>query len=227
MAEHLTLSIPGFEGEPVPNQFLRQQGEAAGLAILLPGLGYTCDMPLFYYTELQFLVGGYDVLRVDYDYRSQRSRAGGLEGLAERLCADVDASILAGTSQRHYPNTAVVGKSLGTLAMAHLAERGTLSNDWISVWLTPLIKDDDVFNALAKMTGPAAIVIGSEDHHFDNARLKLLAEGHDVTVMVQPGGNHSLNAGSSAGESAHSLANIIDQLDTFFGFEQSNRDELD
>lgn len=70
MAEHLTLSITGFEGEPVPIQFLRQDGEAKGLAILLPGLGYTCDMPVFYYTELQFLVGGCDVLRVDYDYRS-------------------------------------------------------------------------------------------------------------------------------------------------------------
>ncbi len=227
MAEHLTLSITGFNGEPVPNQFLRQTGEAAGLAVLLPGLGYTCDMPVFYYSELQFLVAGYDILRVDYDYRHLRSTSAGLENIAERLFADVAAAIHLGTQQRHYPAVAVVGKSLGTLAMAHLAESDVSQHEWVSVWLTPLLKEDAVFDALMKASGPAAVVIGNDDHHYDETRLESLAARDNVKVVIQPDGNHSLNAGNSARESAHSLANIIDQLDIFYGFENSNRDELD
>lgn len=225
MAEHLTLSIFGSNGESVPNQFLRQKGDTKGLAILLPGLGYTCDMPVFYYTELQFLVVGFDVLRVDYDYRSRN--ADDLEELVRHLYADVEAAVYAGTSQRHYMSVAVVGKSLRTMAMAHLASEGISSSDWTTVWLTPLLKEDAVYDAIITVDGPAALVIGSDDHHYDQARLDSLAVRDNITVIVQSGGNHSLNSGSSAGESAHSLANIIDQLDAFYEFERSNRNELD
>ncbi len=227
VAENLTLSITGFAGEPVPNQFLRQQGEAAGLAILLPGLGYTCDMLLFYYSELQFLVGGYDVLRVDYDYRHLRSSSFGLENIPERLFADVAAAMHLATQHRRYPAVAIAGKSLGTLAMAHLFGTGELSGDTTSVWMTPLLKEVVVFDALMNVAGPTGIVIGTEDHHYDDERLASLEARDEITLITVAAGNHSLNVGISAGESAHSLAKIIDQLDVFYGFENSNLDELD
>lgn len=227
MAEHLTLSITGFAGEPVPNQFLKQTGEANGLAILLPGLGYTCDMPLFYYSELQFLVGGYDVVRVDYDYRHLRSTSSGLENIAERLFADVAAAVDLATQQRRYPDVAIVGKSLGTLAMAQLVGTGELSGDITSVWMTPLLKQDAVFDALMKVLGPTALVLGSEDHHYDEARLESLEARDNVTLIRVAGGNHSLNTGTSAGESTLALATIIGQLDAFYDFPARKAGEMD
>ncbi len=49
MATATTLTIHGYRGEAVPNQFLRPEGAIDHLAVLLPGFGYTLDMPLFYY----------------------------------------------------------------------------------------------------------------------------------------------------------------------------------
>ena len=67
---HTTESLPirGYRDEPVPNEFLRQKGESRHLAVFLPGMGYTCDMPLFYYAENLLQDAGADVLRVEYAY---------------------------------------------------------------------------------------------------------------------------------------------------------------
>lgn len=227
MAEHLALSITGFDGEAVPNQFLKQTGEANGLAILLPGLGYTCDMPLFYYSELQFLVGGYDVLRVDYDYRRIDFQPWANPSHRRRLVEDVAAAVQAGIAQQSSSNVAVVGKSLGTLAMAHLANTGALLPSWRTVWLTPLLKQDAVFDALMKVTGPTAIVIGSDDYHYDEVRLESLDARDNVMLITVAGGNHSLNTGTSASESALALATIIGQLDAFYDFPARKAGEMD
>ncbi len=62
------LPIVGYRGETVPNRFVRQKGEADRLAVFLPGLAYTCDMPLFYYATNLLTDAGWDLLRVDYAY---------------------------------------------------------------------------------------------------------------------------------------------------------------
>jgi hypothetical protein len=44
-----TLDIAGYERATVPNTFIRQQDETARAALILPGLGYTAQMPLLFY----------------------------------------------------------------------------------------------------------------------------------------------------------------------------------
>lgn len=227
MAETARLPIRGYGDALVPNQFRKQDGNANGLAILLPGLGYTCDMPIFYYTELQFLVGGFDVLRVDYDYRQL-----GFQPLSDpeherRLVEDVVASFNVGVSQRSYDMVTIVGKSLGTLAMTHLAKSGVMSPSWRSVWLTPLLGHDAVWKAIQGRTAPSAVIIGTQDDHFDPVRLAALEMQKNVTVITVEGGNHSLNAGETAGDSAQALADVIGQLDAFYDFPRHETSELD
>ncbi|MGB3307678.1 MAG: alpha/beta family hydrolase [Thermomicrobiales bacterium] len=227
MAEMLELSIHGFEEMPVPNQFLRQQGRAHGLAILLPGLGYTCDMPFFYYTELQFLVGGFDVLRVDYDYRQPGGQAWGKPEHERRLIDDVTAAVRMGVSQNAYDSVTVVGKSLGTLAMAHLDVNGDMPSSWRSVWVTPLLKQDVVWTSIQHRTTPAAVVIGTEDPHYDAVRIANLESRDAMTVVVVEDGNHSLNAGRTAEDSAKAMATVIGQLEAFYDFPRRDADEMD
>src|SRR5215217_6235864 len=71
MATSTTLSIQGYRDQPVPNRFLRPQGAIDHLAVLLPGFGYTLDMPLFYYAENLLLERGWDILRVEYAYNER------------------------------------------------------------------------------------------------------------------------------------------------------------
>ena len=140
MATETTLSIHGFGGQPVANRFLRPEGAIDALAVLLPGFGYTLDMPLFFYAENLLLERGWDVLRVEYAYhRLPESEVSPRSKMVERLYADTTAAWRAGLGQRSYERVALIGKSLGTLAMGHLLTAEPVSIPVRSVWLTPLL----------------------------------------------------------------------------------------
>ena len=47
MYHSVELSILGHHGVPVPHTFYRQDDDTEHLAMILPGLGYSCDMPLW------------------------------------------------------------------------------------------------------------------------------------------------------------------------------------
>ena len=120
MAGAMSLSIPGYGGEQVPNHFLDQDGDAAHLAVFLPGLGYTCDMPAFYYTQ-NMLEDSADLLRVEYAYGATTS----FKNLAdieqfERLFDDATAAWNAVRNKHPYQTVTLIGKSLGTLALGHI-----------------------------------------------------------------------------------------------------------
>ncbi len=105
--EYSTLAVEGFGGEPVPNELVRQQSGSSTLAVLLPGRGYTCDMPLFYYSERLLVDRGWDVLRVQYDYR-QMSDSTSLEAQLERLTVDSRAVFDAGLAQGEYERLVLI-----------------------------------------------------------------------------------------------------------------------
>src|SRR5215204_7426815 len=114
MATATTLTIQGYRGEAVPNQFLRPEGAIDHLSVLLPGFGYTLDMPLFYYAENLLLDRGWDVLRVEYAYNKHPEYQ--TLSAPERhqwLLADATAAWRAGLGQRSYGRAVLIGKSLG------------------------------------------------------------------------------------------------------------------
>jgi predicted alpha/beta-hydrolase family hydrolase len=101
MATSTTLTIQGYRDEPVPNRFLRPEGAIDHLALLLPGYGYTLDMPLFYYAEKLLLERGWDVLRVEYAYNTRPEFQTLPKSERDRwLLADTTAAWRAGLGQR-------------------------------------------------------------------------------------------------------------------------------
>ena len=108
---------------------------------MLPGFGYTLDMPLFYYLENLCLDRECDVLRVETTY-SQNAAFGEATEIeqARWVAADAQAAWQAGLAQADYASAVVAGKSLSTLAMAALlAPPLPTSPNVQSVWLTPLL----------------------------------------------------------------------------------------
>ncbi len=99
----------GFGGAPVPHKFLRQGTPTGHLALVLPGSGYTADMPLLHYPARLLLEAGADLLALEYAY-------GGLASpeRERRLAADVGAACRAALAQRPYERVTLLGKSLGT-----------------------------------------------------------------------------------------------------------------
>ena len=62
-----SLSISGYGDKAVPNRFFQQVGFASELVVLLPGLNYSCDLPLLYYPMRLLVERGADVLQLRTD----------------------------------------------------------------------------------------------------------------------------------------------------------------
>lgn len=214
------LMINGYSDQLVPNQFLRQRDETSTLAVLLPGQGYTADMPLFYYSEWIALERGWDVLRVDYDYRSleydedldiRRKR---LEERMQQLHSDVGAAFIGGLQQRDYEIVVLVGKSLGTRAMTYLLSQGISQNLW-NVWLTPLINGQDVRECIEQHPGQTFVAIGTEDFAYDQEYLERLEASGEVEIVGVEGADHSMDISGDIARSIHAMGQLMSRLDAF------------
>ncbi len=134
-----TLPIRGYRDEAVPNRFHRQDTETDHLALVLPGFGYSCDMPLLYFTVSHLLDRGADVLQVEYDYGRQPDyRALDANARLRWLRADVAAAWQAAVAQRPYRRFTAVGKSLGTRALPELLAAEPRLQDAQTIWFTPV-----------------------------------------------------------------------------------------
>jgi len=130
------------------------EGEGQGLVLVFPGLNYPPDYPLLYYTRKSALYLGFGVLEAAYDLHPlPRPNRG-------RLLEELAHTALSWAAERA-PRVVLVGKSVGTLVLA-LAPLGELEKPWARVWLTPLLNQKAVQNALSRERRGLAVA-GSED----------------------------------------------------------------
>lgn len=213
-----TLTIRGYQDEPVPHAFLRQETETRHLAVMLPGIAYTCDHPLLYYPARLLLDSGADVLRVEYAYNKNPA----YKGLAPAeqgawLDADVTAAYRAALTQRAYERMTLVGKSLGTLAMSHLltSEEGLAAAT--AAWLTPLLRFEQPRSQIARWGrgGRSLFAIGSADPYYDAAGLAEVEQATDGESIVIEGADHSLEIPGDMARSLEALRRVMQALGRF------------
>jgi len=211
--EYSSLRISGFGDEPVPNELIRQRPGLNTLAVFLPGRWYTCDMPLFYFAERLMVERGWDVLRVQFDYRQSGEPVSEDEQL-KRLAVDSQSAVNAGMADGTYRRVVLVGKSIGTIAMAQVLPALEAVDTW-SVWLTPLLKRPDVLECVMAGSSRSLVVIGSEDFQFDPVVIDALARDNGCAIVVIDGGEHSLNLKGDAAASAMSVVTAIHAMNRF------------
>jgi fermentation-respiration switch protein FrsA (DUF1100 family) len=216
MAASTTLTIQGYRDEPVPNRFLRPEGAIDQLAVLLPGLGYTLDMPLFYYAKNLLLERGWDVLRVEYAYHKRPEFQTLPKPERDRwLLADTTAAWRAGLGQRTYERVALVGKSLGTLAMGHLLTIGELPPTVRAVWLTPLLAAERLRQQIQQYGGPSLFVIGTADPQFDPVVLEKMQVATVGEAVVVKNADHGMDIPGDPIASVRAVERVIEALGRF------------
>lgn len=219
MATAKTLSILGFDGQPVPNRFLHPESAIDRLAVLLPGFGYTLDMPLFYYAEHLLLERGWDVLRVEYAYgRLPAFRSAPDDERARWLREDTSAAYRAGLARRAYSRVALIGKSLGTLAMGHLltsADRP--SGEVRAIWLTPLLREEWLRARIERHAGPSLFVIGTADPHYDEGILDGLLAATGGEAVVVEGADHGMDVPGGPVASVRAVERAVAAMQRFLG----------
>jgi len=210
-----SLSIKGYNSEPVPNTFFKQDEETKHGAIIFPGLGYTAHMPLLFYSRELMLSLEADVLTVEYDYNSRNFLALDGRERMQLLFADVQPAWNALLKQRDYKQITFIGKSLGTRAMGHVLNCEPIPASIDAVWLTPLLKDARLRDQMKQFKGRSLFISGTADPHYDAEYMKELQEATRGQVVLVNEGDHSLNIKDDIIGSIRELKKVINSIKAF------------
>lgn len=203
-----TLNIQGFDA-PVPNSFWSKGSDT--LLVMLPGLGYTNDMPIMFYLHQLATTHDYDVLQVNYDYRSV-PRDTSAEDWSARMLGDVQPAIEAALAKGNYKHVILAGKSIGTRVMATLLNSG-FDKATAYIWLTPLFVAEPI-RQIAMNNSPAIAVFGDADYAVANVDLAEIAKS-GMRLVIQPGGDHGMQIPGDVPQSINDLANAMKEIDTW------------
>ncbi len=216
MAQFEKIKIKGYNEQPVPHTFIKQESDTDHLALLLPGRGYTTQMPLFFYPALSLTGRGADVLRLDVNYIERDDfQALEMNEQLRWLFAEVVAAYQAGMAQRAYRQVTVIGKSLGTLAMGHLFTTESLPEHTNTVWLTPLVKFDFLRDQIKAFGGRSLFVIGTADSHYDAGALAEIQQATNGQVVTVDGADHGMNIAGDVVGSIKVVAQVTQAIDDF------------
>jgi pimeloyl-ACP methyl ester carboxylesterase len=218
-----TLDIAGYRDEPVPNTLYRQERETQHLAILLPGMSYTCQAPLLFYPARLLGISGADVFFVEYAYNWRPDFLSLPEDERERwLFTDVTAACRAALAQRSYRQVTLVGKSLGTLAMGHLLTCEASLSRARAIWLTPLLPIERLRGEIRRWGGPSLFVIGTADTCYDPDLLREVQSATKGETVVIEGADHILET-SDIWESLRILEQVMRAVQQFLDEDGKSR----
>ncbi|WP_372867755.1 alpha/beta hydrolase [Planomicrobium okeanokoites] len=207
-------SAEGYKGYGVPYLMIRQEEASDRLAVMLPGAGYTNQAPLFHYATDIYLQKGYDVLNVNYRYNDEFYDDFSMEELSEAIRFDVAKVIGQVLAESSYKDFCLIGKSLGTIALASELQR-PLFRDAAAIWLTPLIKRPDVFDAMLTLPNRALGFIGDEDRVYDAERWNEIKTNPQMTLRLVPGTEHSLEIPGKTLASIDIMKDIMAEIEKF------------
>lgn len=212
-----TISIPGYGGQPLPNR-LFQHEQAAGLGIILPGLRYTCDMPLLYYLTQALLNQDYDVLQLHSDYTTETMKALSPPDRLNVMVADAQAALEASFPNKGYSQLILAGKSIGTLPLAMLVSSEMVS-EAACIWLTPLLHYPFVVDAALQHAGPALFIASRADETFEPDSMQQIKMLPGVKTVLFEEADHSLLSPGNTlksidiiGEVVHSYTDFLEGL---------------
>ena len=188
------MTVPGA-GPTV----LEPTGDAIGTAVVVPGRAYPPAAPLLFFATQSLLHHGWHVRHLWWDPPHLPGDPGRPEWVREQVEAVLpyDGRVL------------LVAKSLGTLAAPLAAERSLPA-----VWMTPLLVDPLVVDAIAANPAPQLLVGGTEDPAWDRGVAVRLADGGCDVATIE-GADHAMLRGTDvpAGVGAH--AEVASALDAF------------
>ena len=162
------------------------------LAVFFPGIGYTADKPLMYFSRRIAATHGFYILIMDY--KGFPPKIMGDRGRMEqsfRIAQEQAEDKLSGTDLCDYDNIVFIGKSIGTAVAAKIASESPARDRIRMVLYTPLEETFafDFGDAIA-FTGDADPWVGKE-----KSRICGICESRGIPCSLIPHANHSLESG--------------------------------
>lgn len=181
--------------------------EGRRLAVIFPGIGYTCEKPLLYYSEQLAKQCGYEIIRVNYSDFPKNVK-GDSKKMKESfdLALEQTKEILKDVEWSAYQEILFLSKSIGTVVSSSYAKEQQLHVR--NVLFTPL---RETFQ-FVKM--PCVIFHGTADPWAETEEIQKLAGIHQIPIDVAEGANHSLETGNVS-KDVDILRNVIQKLQLF------------
>ena len=181
------------------------------LAVFFPGIGYTNDKPLLYYSRRLASSAGYEVRLLSYG-GFPPDVFGDPDKMTEccRIALSQAQAALADVDWTSFDDILFVGKSVGTSIAAWIAAKSPVRGRIRLVLFTPL---EETFSF---PTDNAIVFTGTDDPWTGGAdsRVPALCEKRGVPCVVVPGGNHSLETGDAEADLLH-LQTIVKETKRF------------
>lgn len=192
MATMETVSLPNVL---VETRNLPEGPSLRGRALILPGERYTVDQPLLSWAAMMLEQCGWQVNAVRWDMSGLDREPGVfITAAAEKLAEEAPAA----------ERTLVVGKSLASHAAGWAAARG-----YPSVWLTPLLAESAIRDAIVNSTNPTLAIGGSGDPWW-----RPVPPRDGLEVFEIENANHALRLPDWRA-STRVLADVTDRIERF------------
>lgn len=177
------------------------------IAVLFPGIGYTCDKPLLYYSEKLCRRAGYTVRRVSYvGFRSGIKGDPGKMRQAFSEAFTQTEALLSDIRWEAYEEILFIGKSIGTVVSTRYARaRGLAARH---ILLTPLAE------TFEQPTGETIAFHGTADPWARTEEITELCRRRGVHLVLSRGANHSLETDDLSVD-LNTLADTMDRIRTF------------
>ena len=162
------------------------------LAVFFPGIGYGNDRSLLYFSRRLAEKQGYEPLLISYRDLPRDAKSSP-EKMTEcvRLATEQSEQMLSAAGLPEYGEILFTGKSIGTIAAAHLAEKSGLADRIRQILYTPLEETLGfaITNGIA-FTGGNDPWVGGKD-----SRIARICREKGIPCFVVPEANHSLETG--------------------------------
>jgi hypothetical protein len=193
MYELIENEVLRNEYSTIPYLWIRGKKPNKRICIMLPGLGYTTQQPLFHYATNLFADNGVDILHINYHFVKNKHFAMLSKIEQEQwMYDDVQAVVNEVLVNTNYEQCFLLSKSIGSIPMATEWKHSNFIQNPVGIWLTPLLKEDLVFDTLLKTDIPSICVIGDQDQHYVEERISFLENNSLISMLVIPNANHSL-----------------------------------
>ena len=163
-------------------------GQMKKIACLFPGIGYTCDKPLLYYSGKMLKGLGWEIVPVQYT-----GFPSGVKGNPDKMqqCAHMALEqaeeLLQETDWSRYDEILLIGKSVGTVVCAAYARRHGLKCR--QILFTPV-------EATFQFAGRRSIVFhGTADPWAATPEIEKSCRRMEIPLYETEGANHSLETG--------------------------------
>lgn len=183
------------------------------LAVIFPGIGYTCAKPLLYYTAASAGDLGYEVIRLDYgqDIHNYKGRgANDLDSIAELALGRV-TSVISGIDFLSYKRVVFISKSIGTVIACKVQELFCENIELKQFLLTPIPAS---LPYLPHING--LFFSGTADPYISSSLVVSAAKDYpDKVGKIYPGCNHSLEQKGNTLKNIQTISEIVSILQSF------------